>query len=312
MKKILPVLLAIGNKRKAKRNTLFSLFVFLSLISYLLYLIFSPVFMQAEGPVGVVRTGSVSASVGEYYLSVSGYASPFASIVMTSEGIFLRATVADANGNFYITGVLVKEGLANFCLETVDFKRLGTSVVCFSPSVTSNITMEKLFLPPTLGFANARIPAGSNAVALGYTMPGAKVTLYLSNGTKIEGFADNTGYYSFVIKDVKVGRYEVYAKAEYQEKESLTPTKTVTLTALSWWEQLLLFLQNLWKKLVKLITSISFSPLWLVLPIIILIIILLLKLWPEKFTAVYKSKLFAVVPFKRREKLLHHAWFMGY
>jgi len=267
---------------------------------------------QMTSPSGNLNT-QIAASVGQYYLSVSGYASPYASVVMTADGIFVRAAVADQNGDFYISQVLIKAGFSGFCLETVDYKRLGSSTVCFSvPPATGNITMNNLFLPPTIGLAQTEVPAGSNVVVFGYTMPGAEVTLYVS-GKEIKGFADSTGYYSVTIKDLKVGNYQLYAKAEYLNKESLTPTKKVSLRALSWWEQLLLFLKELWSKFIKFLTSVSLGPLWIGIPILILIIILLIKLWPEKFTFLYENQLFAMLPFKKKgKKLLHHAWWIGY
>lgn len=248
---------------------------------------------------------TVRASVGEYYLNLSGYISPFASVVLTSDGTFLRSAVADSTGNFYISQVLISKGFSNFCLEAVDFNRIGSSTTCFSlPPATGSITMSNIFLPPTLGLAKSEIAAGKTAIAFGYTMPGAKVTLYLSDGRKLTTTADLQGYYSFNIEDLAAGKYELYGKAEYEGKESLTPTKRVSLHALSWWEQLLAFLRELWERLMKFLTSISLGPLWLGLPILILIIILIVK--------IRGGKLFATVPFSKEEKLLHHAWFVGY
>ncbi len=284
----------------------------LLLLSLFLNLTPSSVFSQFEYPVGKLQT-EVSARIGEFYLNVSGFISPYASIVLTTQdGTFLRSTVADKNGNFYISFVLIKEGFSGFCLTAVDFQRLGESTTCFSfPPATGSITMRDIFLPPTLGLSKTEIAAGSSVFAFGFTMPFAKVTLRLSDGTILTTTADSRGYYEFQLKDLKAGKYQLYAKAQYKDKESLTPTKKLELKALSWWEQFLAFLKNLWKQIVRFFSSFALGPLWLVIPVIILIIILILKLWPQWFTSIYESKPFSFLK-RFKKKKLHHWWWMGY
>lgn len=255
----------------------------------------------------------VKATVGEFYLEVSGWISPFASVVMTSNGVFLRATVADESGNFYFTSILIKKGFSSFCLTAIDYKRLGESTTCFSfPPAQGSIVMKDIFLPPTLGLSRSEVTVGSSVKAFGYTMPFALVTLDI-NGVKLTTTADKNGYYEFDLTNIKAGTYKLFANAQYKGKTSLSPTKHVQLKALSLWEQFLVFIRDLWKKIVRLFTSVGLGPLWLGLPILILIIILILKLWPERFTFIYESKIaqFFTKLF-RKEKRLHHWWFIGY
>jgi hypothetical protein len=286
------------------------------ILPVLLLLLISLIFNLKSTP--VVQAGfqvPAQAQVGKFYLNLSGYISPYASVVLTIDGIFVRATVADAGGNFSISGVLIKEGFSHFCLEAVDFKRLGDSYTCFDiPPAKGDVTMKEIFLPPTLGLSKNVIAEGGETLAFGYTMPGAQVTLYLSNGQKLTTFADETGYYVFHIKNLKAGKYSLYARAIYNHKESLAPTRTVQLRSLSWWEQFIAFIQSILKNIQKFFSSWALGPLWIGLPIIILIIILILKLWPEKFTFIYQSRLiiFFTRAFRRPKKPLHHAWWMGY
>lgn len=253
----------------------------------------------------------ISANVGDFYLSLSGYVAPYASIVLTSEGVFLRATTADKAGYFYLSEVLVRRGLSSFCLQALDFKRIGESYTCFNiKPMNKSFSMSNIFLPPTLGLSRTEIGEGEEAIASGYSMPGALVTLFV-NGEKLTSYADQTGYYQFKLKNLKAGKYELYAKATYEDKESLEPTKKLELRTLSWWEMLLAYLRDIWKKIVNFVTSISLGPLWLGLPLIILIIILIVKLWPERFSFIYQNKVFSLIPF-RKKKHLHHSWFIGY
>ena len=277
----------------------------------------------------------VSAMVGQFSLSVSGYISPYASIVLTMlNGTLLRSTVADGAGDFSISQVLIQKGFSGFCLEAIDFKRIGQSTTCFNIApATSSIVMKNLFLPPTLGLYRNKIAVGSTAIAFGYTMPDAKAMLHLSNGSLARGHSsivtqamadmtnsktekvltvasDGSGFYRFNINGVQAGVYNLYSRAEYKHKLSLSPSKAIELTALSWLDQIIEFIKNLWNKIIGFITSVGLGPLWIGLPIIILIIILILKLWPEKFTIIYENKLLTF--FSRKTKRLHHWWWVGY
>lgn len=274
-------------------------------------------FAQVTNPVGKSKV-EVSATVGEFDINLSGYITPYASLVMTTTGStsntgsvgvsgFLRSTVADSNGYFYMTGVAIKRGFADFCLDAIDFERLGESYTCFSfPPADKSITMRDLFLPPTLGLQRTEIAEGTVAIAWGYSMPNALVTLYLGGkeakiakvlgasvdtdysvkdlayagtGTvKLTVVANDKGFYKIPISDLKAGQYNLYAKAKLKEKDSLTPAKQVVLKAISGPGQFWAFLMDLLKRIIGFLTSIGLGPLWLAIPIIILIIILLIKL----------------------------------
>ncbi len=287
--------------------------IFLIGVSVVLGLLYSQnVLAQYKLPKGS-HSVTVSARLGDFYLNLSGYIAPFASIVLYSDGIYLRATTADQFGYFTISEVLIKQGFSRFCFDAVDFKRLGESYSCMKiPPAKGNVTIKDIFLPPTLGLSRTTIAAGSSAVAFGYSMPNALVTLHFGDKTYTT-YADSTGYYQFVIKDVKAGVYKLYSTATLNEKPSLEPEKKLILKSLSGWEQILEWLKNLLNKIWQFMTSLSFGPLWLAIPIIILIIILILKLWPERFTFLYRNRL--IIFFTkalRRKHPLHHKYFMGY
>lgn len=254
---------------------------------------------------------TVSATIGEYYLSVSGYISPFASVALIIDGIYYRGTVADANGNFSITGVRIKSGLTGFCLQAKDYHNLGESYSCFKiPPVGGNVTKKDIFLPPTLAIERSEIAAGSRVLAYGYTMPGATVRLHIA-GRILTVTADNTGYFVVTIEGLSAGEYQLYADATYNGHDSVSPSRFLKLRALSLWEQFLAFLRDIWKYITGLLVGTGIGLLWVGMPIIILIFILLVKLWPEKFSIIYNSKLLAIFS-RRRRKNLHHSWFVGY
>lgn len=286
--------------------------IFISFITIII-IIASFSLRQAQAALKISSPGiQVSAAVGDFYLNVYGFIAPYASIELTSDGIFYRSTVADEFGFFSFTGILIKKGFDNFCLKAVDFKRIGESTTCFSfPPATGSITMRDLFLPPTLGLYRSTIEAGGELIAFGYSMPGSKVTLHLSDGRTVVVYADQTGYYEAHITNIPAGEYHIYAESEWEGKHSLFPSKVLAFQSLGWWEQFLAWLKALWDKVWKFITALGLGPLWLVIPLLALIIFLVLKLWPEKFTYITESKLLQLLPFAKPRKLLHHWWMKG-
>lgn len=276
------------------------------------FLISSTVF-AARGP----GSGSVSvkASVGEFHLTISGYASPFASVTLYANGQLLSGTVADANGVFSFVGIPISRGNSSFCLTTIDVKRLGDSEACITTEpAASDISKTDLFLPPTLGLFRTQIGPGEEALVFGYSMPGSLVTLHFSNGKDLQITADSSGYYEFRIKNLEAATYKLSATALYQRKDSLLPTKTKELTVLTLQQKAVNRLEQLFTFPKNVLPTLS--PLLVILLLIILLIILLLllkKLFPNSFTSI-GQKLQAIIPVHQhqRRKKLHHWWFVGY
>jgi hypothetical protein len=255
---------------------------------------------------------NVAGTVGEFQLNLYGWVSPYANVILSSSGVYMGATVADKKGDWSFVDIYIKRGFSGFCLTAIDFYRLGESETCLKiPPAQEGVTMRDIFLPPTLGLSRNEVPAGGKVLAFGYTMPNAKVTLHLSNGQLLQTIADSKGYYQFELDKIPAGKYQLFATAHYQSKDSLKPSKTVELIALSWWEQFIAWLAWLWKVIRTFFTSIGLGPLWVGLPLLGLIIWLILKLWPEKFTFIYESKLLAFLPLPHKEKRLHHWWMEG-
>ncbi len=253
---------------------------------------------------------TVSAHVGEFRLNINGLASPFASIVLTSNGVFYRSTTADGDGVWEIDDISINKGFSKFCLEHIDFRNLGSSTSCFNVSpAQEDITKRDIFLPPTIALQRSTITAGGSAVVFGYSMPHAKVTIHIKDGNTYEVTSDEHGYYELTIKNMPAGTYELYATAVYNGKSSELPTTTIVLTALTWWQQIIEWLKRLFRWLWDIITGFGLGPLWLILPLIPLLIYLIVKIWPERFTFIYDSEIYVL--FHPRKKL-HHAWFVGY
>lgn len=291
--------------------------IFLTILCALSILLY-PNYVYAAKKGVLSAQASVSGHVGQFYLSVSGYIAPFASVVLVSDGLVLRSTVADSLGNFAISQVLIKAGFSSFCLDSTDYKRLGESEACFvlSPA-TGSIAKSNIFLPPTLGVYRTSVNVGDKALAWGYSMPGAQVTVHINTTDSCLATADSGGFYqcSFVIKNA--GNYTLTATAVLNKKNSEPPTKSVLIEGLSLPQQVGKVIQNNGNNVINWLLNIPGGVfVWIALLILILIIILLWKLKPGWFGWVPAlpnptESLHHAFDFWTRPRKLHHHWMKG-
>ena len=283
----------------ARRYWLFAIVYSLLSIPYLLFP--SPAFAATIYPGNAPV--NVSARVGEFVVNISGLASPYASIALYSEGQFLRSTVADGGGYFYISQISVKSGFSSFCLQAVDFKRIGESEACleFEPVLASR-DFKDIFLPPTIGLFRKQINAGQEALIFGYTMPGAKVDIKIRDGKTFKVTADESGYYQYRYKNVPKGSYYLSSTSEFEKKKSLPPKREVKLEALSIPARVALTTQGFLEKIWELLTTTIYGFLLVMLLLLIIIIILILILKPA-WSKIIFDKL-------KKRKVMHHDWLL--
>jgi hypothetical protein len=238
-----------------KMKKLFSTFLFT-----LIFVIFTFLFAYSGFAQNSV---SVKAGVGTYNFSVSGFVSPYASIVMTQDSYFMSSGTADEKGYFLLDPALVSKGFTSFCLEAVDFRRIGTSYTCFNiDPVESDYTYKEIFLPPTVGLSGRRITPSTPIIATGYSMPWSMVKVNLEDNRYIETKADQYGYYNTEVKNIPQGKYVLFATSTYEKKYSEIPTRKFGIESVG-------FISTI---------SGSFWPLLLFVLILLLIILLIIFL----------------------------------
>lgn len=250
------------------------------------------------------KSSVVTATVGTYHLSVTGYQSRYASIILKTEnGTFLASTTADSNGYFSISNTLINSSVFTYCFQAVDFKRIGISEACITLDgpITGDVTKNDIFLPPTIGLSKKQINAGQDAIIYGYSMPGATVYLYIE-GKVVTVTADIAGYYTYAYKNVPEGIFRITTTATLNDKKSLVPTNQVILESLSVAQQI----TNTGKKTiqnVKKVVPFNLLPFLLIaLGFLVAIGLLLYKL---------RLRIWVIfIDFLRRRKKMHHDWFL--
>jgi hypothetical protein len=244
---------------------------------------------QFSYPQGSLPT-TITASVGQFYVNISGFASPFASIVLSSNGVLLRSTVADSSGRFFLSQVLVRDGKNKFCFTVVDFRHLGESQSCLEADIDKTpYSLSNILLPPTIAVSKKEVKTGETVYVFGYTMPNSKVTIRINKTQTITVQSDGLGYYTYKFEKLPVGTYALFASAKYKDKDSLEPLAGVTLKAVSLpafvGRTLLDILRQIWKFLT---TSLALF--------VILVFVLLLFIF--------------FIWRRLRSKKMHHDWFL--
>ena len=193
--------------------------------------------LEAVSPIPRSSGIKVKAQVGSFQLHVAGIGTPLGVVnLLAKDKTFLISTIADEQGRFDMTPVLINEGFDGFCMSLNDQVPDRESQICqqISPAVSS-VEIRNLFLPPTLGLSSPRISRGFSVKAVGYTMPQAQVTLTMDQGRPMHAVADSDGYYIFDIGGLGFGTYKMSSVARYQDQSSLKPetSKTVNVLALA-------------------------------------------------------------------------------
>ena len=224
------------------------------------------------------------------------------------------STTADSNGNFAFTSVKVAKGFTTFCLDGIDYKRLGESESCFTiPPVEAPYSRSEIFLPPTLGVFRANVNIGSNALVFGYGMPGATISVKLDGKEACVRTADKTGYYECNILICKEGNHEVYADSVLNNKPSEPQLKRVLIKGIALVKQVTPkppAVPNVFFGLPGILIA-----LFLLLLLIIVIIVLLRKFKPAWIPRVFIPNPGEVMHHGFdalfRERKLHHWWMKG-
>lgn len=285
-------------KRTSKISIFFICLSFvLVLASRLQAVTLFPKFSQSKDTV-------VKATVGQFHISITGYQSPYASIILkTQSGTFLASTTADAQGYFSISNILINSAVLQYCFQAIDFKRIGESDACITVSgeITKDITYSDVFLPPTIGLSKKQINAGQDGIIFGYSMPGATVYLDIE-GKIITVTADETGFYTYTYKSVPEGVFRISATAQLSDKKSLAPINEVVLESLSVPQQI----TNTGKKVIEKVSKkVPFD----LLPFLLVALVFLVAIG----VLLYKLRLgiwVIFIDFLRRRKKMHHDWFL--
>jgi len=279
--------------------------VFLIILPFLLFLGLSFIFpsesKQQMLVKGIQSSTKVSAVIGEKYLTLTGWSSPGARVVLSSSaGNLFQQTTADQTGFFVFQYVFLPERTGELSLIAQDREGL-TSLPLFLPEPPSdyNVFIENILMPPTISLANGEVLPNETAQAAGRSFPQSRVLVYLysdpkvSLWTRIQGLivrqakaktapileveTDRNGNFEFNLPSYEPASQKIFVASLFEKPElpgiNYSPKSfTLSFKTLSFWDLLarfILFVLGRFWEMVRKIIEDPTKIIWLEIPILI-------------------------------------------
>lgn len=125
--------------------------------------------------------GGGGSSVGGGDVVISGIAYPATKVVILKDGAIATTTTADPGAAFSIRIQNLQQGAYTFGVYAEDAKGLKSTTYSFPVTVADNITVtiDNVFLAPTIGVSSKTIKQGDPLGIFGTTAPQAQVTIHV-------------------------------------------------------------------------------------------------------------------------------------
>lgn len=201
---------------------------------------------------------SISASISDNRVTITGYTSPTSVVELTSFKVS-ASVYSDSTGFFVFDRTLLPKNPGELCLSSIDSSsRLSTPVCIPAPPPTNYQTdIGPILLAPTLTLDSDSIKPNSTTVASGQSIPGSQVYIHLYQvDTKapifpksVQAFglpsytvhSDTSGNYSFNLPTAYSSNYRLYSTVAFLDNQSpKSNTLMYKLPSLLW----LFWLQN--------------------------------------------------------------------
>jgi len=228
----------------------------------------------------------VSATIGERRLTLSGWTSPYAKVVLAAGNALKEETWANQKGEFLFDAILLPNKLPDLYLYTQDQSGNPSPPLSLpSPPLKKHTVIREVLMPPTLNLEKGNFRPGELIKAQGFTFPQAEVEINFFKEHDFSLLPKVLAYElpKYKIKSDKNGRFEfnlpaqapttmrIFATSRYHQSPS-PKSNTLTFHILSW---IALVKNYLWR-LLKLFWQV-FRNYWCLITLEIALIIFLVK-----------------------------------
>lgn len=173
---------------------------------------------------------SVSASVGDTSITLSGYTSPNSLVTFVEQNSVSGTTLSNSGGFFLKQFSSQTEGIHTVSIFSSDINGNHSITVNLNYVLVlgQNVSISDIFLPPTIKFSNSSTEfyKGDVISVSGWTVPGRMLRAEISGETgKVEYLTsgdDGSYSYSFSSDDLSLGNYFVKIKLEAASSVSTT------------------------------------------------------------------------------------------
>ena len=263
----------------------------------------APLPVEPPAVKGIQAPTKVSARIGEYYLTLSGWTSPAALVTLSSSANSLSGRVtADQNGFFIFRFVFLPNTVGELCLIAQDTSGQASPPLFLpEPANNQNTTIANILMPPTLNLSTGVVTNEETAIASGRTFPDSRVRVYLYSQPEttlwqiiqetvvksvfaktvpfLDIQSDTEGDFEFNLPSAEAAEQKVFVAsflkpnlAGFKEEEPASPKSfTLSFKSLSFWEKiaylfgLILIQAYLW---LRAIIDDPVKIIWLEIPIL--------------------------------------------
>jgi len=265
-----------------------------------------------KGAQTISFTTQISATIGQNLLSITGYTSPQAVVILSSSaGNLSKETIADNNGYFVFTNVLLPEKVGELALISRDINGFASPPLFLpEPPANQSVAIEGILMPPTLGLSAGKNSYDQPSGLSGKTFPNAKVLIYLyadpeqsfwasinNFGTnlwqlvihpawaisapRLEIESDENGNFEVNLPSVAPATQKIFVASLFDKNYS-PKSFTLTFVTLSIWGKTGLFFRSLWEKILDFFRGIAQDPvriIWLEIPLLAILFLTLTVRW---------------------------------
>lgn len=240
------------------------------------------------------RETTVHVSIGEPILSLYGYTSPEAKVLLAGYPSVFSETKAQRNGYFRFTGVFLLPFVKELCLNAIDREDRITNPICIpAPSMTfkGNI-IGPVILPPSVSVGKGTFLPGETVEASGESIPESEISVSLFKAeptlnlfghlirevyaTTLPSYTiktDQNGYFSFNLPSTTSNKFRFFSQVKFENSPS-PKSNTLTVKILSIFEYLLEKIKFLLLLAYNLLKNLPLLGTFIILEIVLLLILL--------------------------------------
>lgn len=270
-----------------------------------------------KGTYTIQYSTKISATVGEHFLTLSGWTSPYARVILSSSANSLFGqTTADETGFFLFKFIFLPYKIGELALLAQDVNGFSSPPLYLpEPPAGQDLFIENVLMPPTLSLSSGLVNYQQTVSASGKTFPNSKVAIYLYSAPKttlwkiiqetiiksvfakaaprLEIKSNENGNFEFNLPSIEPAQEKLFvasffSKPEISEKNYSPKSFTLSFETLSFWEKIAFSLLVLLVKIYYWLKGISANPTKIIIleiPIItFLLVSIIFRKYAEKIT----------------------------
>jgi hypothetical protein len=185
---------------------------------------------------------TVTASIGQNRVTITGYTSPISRVELSSPKVF-AVTYSDENGYFIFDKTFLPQNPADLCLTSYDDNNRQSTPTCIPapPQTNYHTDIGPILLAPTISLENDTVDPNTTVITSGQSIPNSQISIhfykvndsaqsflsllkpkiaYAYSLPSITAISDSLGNFSINIPTAYASDYRLYASTKFQDDYS--------------------------------------------------------------------------------------------